>query len=138
MAVSRTINPIHFEDLEPKRFEDLVRQLLYDFRNWRALEPTGRAGSDDGFDARGFEIVADDIERPFDEGEEVELPPERMDRQWLIQCKREKQISPSSLIKHLEKIAEAELTNLYGIVFVAACDFSKKSRDTFRTWCAEH
>lgn len=29
---TKTIGPLHFEDLEPKRFEDLVRQLAYDFR----------------------------------------------------------------------------------------------------------
>lgn len=54
---SKTLNPLHFEDLEPHRFEDLVRQLAYDFKNWRSLEPTGRLGADDGYDARGFEIV---------------------------------------------------------------------------------
>ena len=43
---TKTLNPLHFEDLEPHRFEDLVRQLAYDFRNWRSLEPTGfRPGS---------------------------------------------------------------------------------------------
>ena len=57
-AVTRTLHPLPFENLEPKRFEDLVRQLAYDFRVWRSLEATGRSGSDDGFDARGYEIVA--------------------------------------------------------------------------------
>ncbi|NJO33142.1 MAG: hypothetical protein HC869_08355 [Rhodospirillales bacterium] len=55
---TRTIGPLHLEDLEPHRFEDLIRQLCYDFKNWLRLEPTGRAGSDDGFDARGIEAVA--------------------------------------------------------------------------------
>ena len=58
MATTRTIGPLHLEDLEPHRFEDLIRQLIYDFRNWRRLEATGRAGSDAGFDARGAEITA--------------------------------------------------------------------------------
>ena len=58
-SVTKTINPLHFEDLEPHRFEDLVRQLIYDFRNWNALEATGRAGSDEGFDVRGREVVID-------------------------------------------------------------------------------
>jgi hypothetical protein len=52
---SRTIGPLHFEDLEPHRFEDLVLRLIYDFRPWRELQATGRSGSDDGFDARGIE-----------------------------------------------------------------------------------
>jgi hypothetical protein len=35
---TRTYNPLPFTDLEPKRFEDLVRQLVYDFRPWRRLD----------------------------------------------------------------------------------------------------
>ncbi len=53
--VTRTINPLSFGDLEPKRFEDIVRSLMYSFKNWHSLELTGRSGSDDGFDIRGWE-----------------------------------------------------------------------------------
>ncbi len=44
---TRTLNPLHFEDLEPHRFDDMVRQLAYDFRTWRNLEATGRLRSSD-------------------------------------------------------------------------------------------
>jgi hypothetical protein len=54
-AVTRTTDPFPFGDLEPKCFEDLVRQLAYDFKPWRRLEATGKSGSDNGFDARGYE-----------------------------------------------------------------------------------
>ena len=57
-TVTKTLGPLHFDDLEPKRFKDLARQLVYDFRIWRRLEATGRAGSDDGFDARGYQSSA--------------------------------------------------------------------------------
>lgn len=89
--VSRTVNPLHFEDLEPRRFEDLVRQLAYEFRPWRKLEATGRAGTDDGFDARGWEIVGDTADpEDSDEGVADEFRPDTgSDRLWLIQCKRE-------------------------------------------------
>src|SRR5690349_2024345 len=50
--ITRTLGPIHFEDLDPHRFEDLVRQLAYDFRQWQSIESTGRGGADDGFDIR--------------------------------------------------------------------------------------
>ena len=53
--ITRTVGPIHFEDLDPHRFEDLVRQLAYDFRPWKSIESTGRGGADDGFDVRAFE-----------------------------------------------------------------------------------
>ena len=43
---TRATGPLHFEDLDPHRFEDLVRRLIYDFRPWRLLEATGRSGTD--------------------------------------------------------------------------------------------
>jgi hypothetical protein len=94
-TTTKTIGPLHLEDLEPKRFEDLIRQLVYDFRTWRALEATGRAGSDVGFDARGFEILDNFIDTASDDPDEtVPMPCE--DRQWLIQCKRERRVTPAS------------------------------------------
>ena len=51
------MNPLHFEDLEPHRFEDLVRQLIYDFRQWKSLEAIGRAGGDEGIDIRATEMM---------------------------------------------------------------------------------
>ncbi len=136
---TRTLNPLPFQDLEPKRFEDLVRQLLYDFRSWRLLEATGRGGADDGFDARGYEQVPDsstiDLEgesQSLDDVEEV-----APDRLWLIQCKRERSITPGKMVKHLLDIPEDEATRLYGLVFAVACDVSKATRDVLRRWCAE-
>jgi hypothetical protein len=116
--------------LEPHRFEDLIRQLLYDFRPWRSLEATGRSGADEGFDARATEIVpGEPVER--DGGEEEEMDAEVVsERVWLVQCKREKAIGPQKLVGYLDEIAEP--TGLYGIVFAAACDFSKAARDCFR------
>lgn len=135
---SKTINPLHFEDLEPHRFEDLVRQLAYDFRPWRRLEATGRAGSDDGFDARGHEIVATATEAPDAESDE-EAPPEQTidDRAWLIQCKRARSIGPKKLLDYLHEIPESEVRQLHGILFVAPCEFSKKARDGFYARCTE-
>ncbi|MGU3468829.1 restriction endonuclease [Methylobacterium sp. C33D] len=133
-AAIKTIGPLHLEDLEPHRFEDLVRQLLYDFRTWRDLEATGRSGSDEGFDARGWEIVGG-VSPVYIRGDDDVSPDEddndADDRQWLIQCKREKSISPAKLKAYLEDLPNVAQEKLYGIVFVAACDFSKKARDTF-------
>ncbi|CAM4331032.1 restriction endonuclease [Stenotrophomonas maltophilia] len=144
MVTTRTIGPLHFEDLEPKRFEDLVRQLAYEFKPWRRLEATGRSGNDDGFDARGYEIVAnatraavsgdedrDTVEEPsvLDEG--------RDDRLWLIQCKRERAIGPKALIRYLDDTVLGADEKLHGLVFTAASDFSKKARDEFAKKCRE-
>jgi len=136
VKVSRTVNPLHFEDLEPKRFEDLVRQLLYGFRDWSALEATGRSGSDDGFDARGWEIEASRLRDDSQLEEEVlENADQDISRVWLVQCKRERAITPKKLVSYLDSINEGELASLHGLIFVAACDFSKKSHDAFRERC---
>lgn len=132
---TRTTNPIHFEDLDPKRFEDLVRQLVYDFRNWSRLEATGRAGSDDGFDARAVEIVqlAAAQRDEDEEGEGAsEVPPAEAGRLWLIQCKRERSISPKKMAEYMDGLRETVAAEkVHGIVFAAACDFSKKAHDVF-------
>ena len=54
-------------------------------RPWRKLEATGRSGSDEGFDARGWEIVdqtpepAESETEPLDEAQLL-----TNDRIWLI------------------------------------------------------
>lgn len=132
------MNPLPFQDLEPKRFEDLVRQLAYDFKPWRRLEATGRAGSDDGFDARGLEIVpSPEATASSDDGTEEEGEGAD-DRLWLVQCKREKQIAAAKLLRYLEDIPPEDRAALHGIVLAAACDFSKRTRDAFFAWCREH
>lgn len=55
---SRTYNTLHFEDLEPHRFADMVRQLIYDFREWSDIQAVGRSGADKGVDIRAIERVA--------------------------------------------------------------------------------
>ena len=133
---TRTLGPLHFEDLEPHRFEDLVRQLIYDFKPWRQLEATGRAGSDESFDIRGWEIIRaepepEPLERDDDDQETPPLETES-DCVWLIQCKRERSIGPTKLIGYLDAIPEVQRPQLYGLIVVAACDFSKQARDRFR------
>jgi hypothetical protein len=140
MPVTRTLNPLPFHDLDPRRFEDLIRQLAYDFRPWLRLEATGRAGSDDGYDVRGIEpgetqLVAID---PDDENPDTEDVVSADERTWLIQCKRERKIGPAQLQKYLDDIAETERSNLYGIIFAACCDFSKRARDVMAKWCREN
>ena len=135
---TRTLNPLPFQDLEPKRFEDLVRQLLYDFRNWRQIEATGRAGTDESFDIRAWEVVpqheAIEIVEEEESEEDAEVPNDRL---WLVQCKREKSIGPTKLEHYLSEIPQEVRAEIHGIVFAAACDFSKTARDRFKIVCRE-
>jgi hypothetical protein len=138
---TRTLNPLPFQDLEPRRFEDLVRQLAYDFKPWRRLEATGRSGGDGSFDARGYEIVPG-AEREAtdrdDENNDTEMAAAQSDRLWLIQCKRERAIGPAKLKQYLDEIPVETRSELHGMIFAAACDFSKATRDILRGWAREH
>ena len=135
---TRTLNPLPFNVLEPKRFEDLVRQLAYGFRRWRMLEATGRMGSDEGYDARGFEITTDDADVDVETQDDDSMPVRTTDRIWLIQCKRERSIGPAKMRQYLGEIADHEAHGLYGIIFAAACDFSMTTCEVLRNWCRDH
>ncbi len=137
---SRTINPLHFEDLEPHRFEDLVRQLAYGYRSWRSLEATGRLGRDGGLDIRGREMVtvppALEVDVADDEGEEISedtaVPTVVDEREWRIQCKRYKEIGPK-LMREIVAETIPDPTQLpYGLIVAAACDVSAETMAAFR------
>lgn len=123
---TRTTNPIHFEDLDPKRFEDLVRELIYDFRDWQTIEATGKGGGDDGFDIRAYERAT--TTTIDEDGNEVVHP--TYGNMWMIQCKREKALPPNKVKKILEDIDPRNPP--YGYILAAATNFSKKSYDAFR------
>lgn len=129
---TKTLGPLHFEDLEPHRFESLVRNLLYDFRDWQIIEPTGQSGNDDGFDIRAWEKIGEITnEDETAENKESEKGTHPMDGHlWMIQCKREKELGPSRIEKIL--ITVDKKTPPYGYILVAPVNFSKKSYDGFR------
>ncbi len=56
---THTINPLHFEDLDPRRFEDLALALVYRLRTWEDIHHDGRTGTDDGVDIRAIEKAVD-------------------------------------------------------------------------------
>ena len=133
MATTRTFGPLHLEDLEPHRFEDLVRQLIYDFRQWRSLEAVGRSGSDAGFDARAIEVIgSDNTASDSSDDEEVPETEDKTVRTWLVQCKREKTISPKRIQNYIQDLPKQTVTGTYGIIFAAACNFSLATREKFR------
>lgn len=133
MAVTQTLGPLHFEDLEPHRFEDLVRELVYDFKDWQSIEATGRSGSDDGFDIRAYERVSAPEREPeegeLEEGEDVPRPMEG--NLWMFQCKRETEIGPSKVAQIIDDGVKGN-NPPYGYVLTAPANFSKKSFDVFR------
>lgn len=133
MGIAKTLGPLHFEDLEPHRFEDLVRELIYDFKDWQSIEATGRGGSDDGFDIRGYERAsAADRGLEDRESDEDEDEPHPMEGNlWMFQCKREAKLGPGEVSKIIRECIKAG-SPPYGFVLAAPANFSKKSFDAFR------
>jgi len=127
---TRTLNPLHFEDFEPHRFEDMVRQLAYDFRPWKSIEATGRLGADEGMDVRAVEGPGEIERADEDENDDIVQEPTPV-RLWIIQCKREKAIGPAKVRQILKDSLPAGSAVPYGFILAAACDFSKKARDVF-------
>jgi hypothetical protein len=127
-SVTRTFGPIHFEDLDPHRFEDLVRELIYDFKDWHSIEATGRSGQDEGFDVRAFERVV--LPPPVDEEEAGAEEGIREGNLWMIQAKREKTLGPARIRSILNDISDTNPP--YGYILAVAADISKKTYDTFR------
>jgi len=128
--ITRTYGPIHFEDLDPHRFEDLVRELIYDYKDWQSIEATGRSGSDSGFDVRAYEKVVVVTPSEGENNEEIEEIHPMEGNLWMIQGKREKVIGPKKIKTILSDIDPK--TPPYGYILTASANFSKKSYDIFR------
>ena len=128
--ITRTYGPIHFEDLDPHRFEDLIRELIYDYKDWLTIEATGRSGNDSGFDVRAYEKVNEDSSAIKDEDEEQEEIHPMQGNLWMIQGKREKTIGPKRI---KEILVDVDSKNPpYGYILAASANFSKDSYDIFR------
>lgn len=128
--ITRTYGPIHFEDLDPHRFEDLIRELIYDFKDWQSIEATGRSGSEGGFDVRAYE-KAEVISHLDEENHEEAIEVHPMEGNlWMIQGKREKAIGPKKIKTILSDIDSKNPP--YGYILAASVNFSKKSYDVFR------
>jgi len=111
MKITKTTNPIHFEDLEPMRFEDLSFNLLFRQSKWQTINHLGRSGSDGGIDIEGTEISSNNSLK-----------------EWIVQCKRYKSFSPGeaeNVIKDLKK----KYSKNNHFLLIVSCPFSKTGHD---------
>ncbi len=127
---TRTLGPIHFEDLDPHQFEDLVRQLIYDLTQWQSIELTGRGGADDGFDVRAYEVTYPSPSAGNEDDQTDDVHPMEGNL-WMIQCKREKKLGPKR-VKDIASDAVRPDNPPYGYILVAPTHFSKAAHDVFR------
>ena len=114
---TRTTNRLHFEDLEPHHFEDLVYELLYSKQEWKRIENLGKCGSDDGID-----IYCEDKEGT----------------KWFCQCKRYKSLQPAQVKDVIDKIISNNRNTSNSIILlVVACNVSKKAIEVFKEYSLE-
>lgn len=121
IMVTRTINQLHFEDLDPIRFEELILSMVYRMRRWDKLDHFGKKGSDDGVDIRAVEKMENGKENVY-----------------YFQCKRYQKISNTDIRKIVDDYLEknAFFPNFY--VLVISCPLSKKQVEYFESYCSKH
>ncbi len=105
---TKTINKIHFSDLNPMRFEDLCLNLIQRQKEWKEIRHYGRKGSDQGIDILGIDHNSNT---------------------WYFQCKRYFKISLAELKNIVEKIIELNKDIPNYLVIIVSCDISKNQHE---------
>ncbi len=134
---TRTLNPLPFVDLEPHRFEDLVRQLAYEFREWASLEAIGRGGADLGTDILGQEVVRPRGVSSEETGEAEDASSAPTTRPWIFQCKREARFGPTDVASAVNASVPDGSSPPHGFVLATSAHVSRKARDVFRSLMVE-
>ena len=111
MKPTKTTNNLHFEDLSPERFEDLIRDIFYNEKKWLELYPYGKKGKDGGIDILAIEE---------NNGRRIV---------WGVQCKRYQKIQKSDLTQIIDtiKIKNSKLPDVLLLTFT--CDISKENKN---------
>lgn len=115
---TKTINRIHFSDLDPYRFEDLCLALVTRMENWKELIHPGRMGSDGGIDIIAFKEENDQVKK------------------WYIQCKRYIKITKLDLKEIIEKVTVMP-PFADKLLLIVACDISMTLIQYFKDYSKE-
>jgi hypothetical protein len=110
--ITGTAHQLPFDELEPHRLEDVVRELLWRWRPMSEVQAIGRAGSERGVDIRAYEAVT--------EGD---------DRLWYVQVKRTGAIGPTVVETILDDALSSDDEVPWGFIIAAPANFSRASQD---------
>lgn len=119
--VTRTINQLHFEDLDPIRFEELILSMVYRMRRWDKLDHFGKKGSDDGIDIRAVELLENGKSNTY-----------------YFQCKRYGKVTNATLKKIVDDYLEKNTFIPQFYVLVVSCTLTKKQIEYFESYCKEN
>lgn len=114
---TKTINRLHFSDLDPLRFEDLCLNLVYRINTWKEINHFGRKGSDDGVDVFAIE--------------------KENQKKWSIQCKRYALISKSDIKGIVDKIIQSKCIP-DRLLVVVSCDVTKSVYQYLKDYSIEN
>lgn len=120
MTTTKTHGRLHFEDLDPSRFEDLSLSIVYRLNRWAEINHFGRSGSDDGIDIHT--------------AEEMENGKQRI---WFIQCKRYLKLTASGLKTIVDDIVTKNPTLPDVLLLIVSCNLSKKSNEYFNKYAKD-
>ncbi|WP_375444409.1 restriction endonuclease [uncultured Fibrella sp.] len=112
---TRTINKLHFTDLDPLRFEDLCLNLVARLYEWKKLNHFGRKGADGGVDIHAVQQV----------GQES--------RVWFIQCKRYTAIIKTDITHIIDEVSKNEVLP-YKLLIIIACDLTRANYEYCQTY----
>lgn len=118
--VTKTIGQLHFEDLDPIRFEELILSMVYRMRPWEDLNHFGKKGSDDGIDIRAIELLENGKKDTYH-----------------IQCKRYSKITTTQLRKIVDEyLAKNDrIPDFY--ILAISCSLTKRQIESFEQYCKE-
>lgn len=119
--VTKTHGRLHFEDLDPLRFEDLCLSVVYRYRRWEKLDHLGRLGSDGGKDICAYEKL---------ENGKIDL--------HVFQCKRYSKLNKTQLRKIVSDYCANNVDRPDYYYLVAGCDLSKDQIDCFNEACSKN
>ncbi|MBS7565337.1 restriction endonuclease [Mucilaginibacter sp. Bleaf8] len=115
MNPSHTTNRLHFNDLDPLRFEDLCLNIISRHYSWKELVPVGRKGTDGGVDIIGVRKDNDQLIT------------------YYIQCKRYATIVKRDITLLVDKVA-ANATKPDVLWVIIACDISRTNFEYLKSY----
>ncbi|MEI8202455.1 MAG: restriction endonuclease [Bacteroidota bacterium] len=116
MKPTRTINRIHFSDLDPMRFEELCYDIINNQREWKNLNHVGRKGND-----RGIDIIGKDAKNDI----------------WYFQCKRYAKITINEIKNIVDKIKSSNEKYPDYLELFISCDISIRQLEKFKEFSNE-
>lgn len=118
---TRTYGKLHFDDLDPQRFEMMAMQIIFKMRRWEKLYHFGATGSDEGIDIEAVELLENGKRNTYH-----------------FQCKRYKSLTKNQIKKIINDyvLQNTKPADFYYIV--CGCNVSKKAIDEFEAVCRKN